>query len=441
MRKNELNNLLRDYVKNHLSPIQAERNFVSDLYAAFKTALNGNSILIGSYARFTAIRPLHDLDILFISGIFDPARLDPQQILDTLQNTVRAQFKNPTNYQYEISQQTHSVTVSFLESGKEKLAVDIVPAFTSGLKNEYGDDVYWVPEIIKYSPRTRKVKYEAIEKTKKSEIEWWLKSDPRGYIKAATDINGTNNDFRKTAKIAKRWKHNCKEKFGEFKLKSFHVEQEIYAIFRKNPDIGIADALFQFFCDLPKFISRPHIKDRADASKFIDDYIAQLTSADKETIIHAKDAFLIKLENMAQSSSVENLLEAEARRRVTSTEAYLFDSGIPTYTDPNLTLTIRARVLPRAGSFREYFLDAIGKIVVDRKIEFRRGTDSTNAHHYKWKVKNDDTSDEPRGEITDHQTKNDPENSKFRGNHFVECYAIKDGVCIARARQNVVLYA
>ena len=171
MRKNELNTLLRDYVKNHLSPTKAEQDFISTLYAAFKTALGGSSILIGSYARFTAIRPLHDLDILFIGGKFDPEHLDARQILNTLQNTVRTQFINPTSYQYEISQQTHSVTVSFLQNGKEFFAVDIVPAFTSGLKNEFGDDIYWVPEIVKYSPRNRKAKYDAIEKTKKSELK------------------------------------------------------------------------------------------------------------------------------------------------------------------------------------------------------------------------------------------------------------------------------
>jgi hypothetical protein len=100
---------------------------------------------------------------------------------------------------------------------------------------------------------------------------------------------------------------------------------------------------------------------------------------------------------------------------------------------------IRGRVLEREGSFRAFILDAIGIISVDRKIEFRIGKDKTDATNYKWKVKNDDNSDEPRGEITDDQTKNDPEHSKYRGSHYVECYAIKDGVCIAKAKQSVVL--
>jgi len=78
-------------------------------------------------------------------------------------------------------------------------------------------------------------------------------------------------------------------------------------------------------------------------------------------------------------------------------------------------------------------------IQVDRKISFRVGNDAPAADVYKWKVKNDDDSREPRGEITDHNTLRDPEHTKYRGNHYVECYAIRGWVCIGRSHQNVVL--
>lgn len=439
MRKNELNNLLRDYVRNHLSPTSGEQSFVSGLYNALKPVLNNKTLIIGSYARFTAIRPLHDLDVLYIAGEFDPNHLDPQRVLNELKSAVETKFENPTRYQYKISLQTHSVTILFLDSVEEIFSVDIVPAYTSGDKNEHGDDVYWVPEILRYSPRNRRTKYKELNETKSSELEWWLKSDPRGYIKAATDVNRINEDFRKTAKLVKRWKHNCKEKFEEFKLKSFHIEQGIYHIFQQNPDIEITDTVFQFFCDLPDFIAKPQIPDRADPSKFIDEYLTDLTEADRVKIIQARDAFLIKLENISQSTSVDSLLEADARRRRSDTEAYLFDSRIPIYIEPDIPFSIRGRVLPRAGSFREFILNAVGLIPIDRKIEFRISRDETNADLHKWKVKNDDNSEQPRGEITDHRTLRDPEHSKYNGNHYVECYAIKNGVCIARARQNIVL--
>lgn len=439
MTKDELSTLLRDYVKNHLSPTKEEHGFISGLYSAFQTALGNSTLMIGSYARYTAIRPLHDLDILYLAGSFDPNSLNPQKILTALQQQLQTHFKNPTKLAYKISQQTHSITVTFSDNGEEKFSVDVVPAFTSGQKNEFGDDTYWVPEIVKTGPRNRRAKYETLEKSKHSEIEWWLKTDPRGYIKAATSMNGVNDDFRKTAKLVKRWKHNCKEKFGEFKLKSFHIEQCTYAIYQRNPHLDISDVVFEFFYTLPTIIAKPQIPDRADSTKYIDDYLGALTFTEREKIIRARDAFLIKLEEIAHSVSIENLLEADERRRRSDTESYLFDQGIPTYIERGLSLGITGKVLERNGGFRAYILDAIGKIVVDRRIEFRISSDSIDADMFKWKVKNDDNSSQPRGEITDHRTLHDPEHTQFRGNHYVECYAIQNGVCVARTRQNVVL--
>ncbi len=325
-----------------------------------------------------------------------------------------------------------------MNGGEEKFSVDIVPAFTSGYSNDYGDDIYWVPEIIQVSKKKRSLRYDELSRVYGSENEWWLKSDPKGYIKDATDLNKTNSDFRKAVKFVKRWRHNCKEADQGFKLKSFHIEQAIYRIFMEDKTITAADAIFEFFFRLPNLISRPQIPDRADQNKFIDDYIAHLSQIERDAIIYSRDAFLIGLEDIGQIS-VSDLLKSRRYKRVSKTEEYLFDQHIPTFTDNSLSLNITARVLPRQGGFREIVLDKNGQIEVDRRINFSITDNTGNLILYKWKVKNDDNSPEPRGEITDHHTRNMPEHTKFNGMHFVECYAIKNGICIAKARQYVVL--
>ncbi len=65
MQKDELNAALRQFVKDKLTPTQEDRDFVSTVYDSFRQLLNDACIQIGSYPRFTAIRPLHDLDILY----------------------------------------------------------------------------------------------------------------------------------------------------------------------------------------------------------------------------------------------------------------------------------------------------------------------------------------------------------------------------------------
>ena len=79
-------------------------------------------------------------------------------------------------------------------------------------------------------------------------------------------------------------------------------------------------------------------------------------------------------------------------------------------------------------------------IDVERKIDFV--SDFKGPYRidlFKWKVRNDSSSPQPRGEITDHRIRNNPESTEYKGTHFVECYAIRDGVCIARNKQLVVL--
>lgn len=69
MIKSKFNSKFRQYVQDNISIVEKDRKFVSAVYKSFQDVLGGNNTLqIGSYPRFTAIRPLHDLDILYILG-------------------------------------------------------------------------------------------------------------------------------------------------------------------------------------------------------------------------------------------------------------------------------------------------------------------------------------------------------------------------------------
>lgn len=83
-------------------------------------------------------------------------------------------------------------------------------------------------------------------------------------------MNGENADYRRATKLVKKWKHNCKSLDNDFQLKSFHVEQVIFEMLNLNTGLSIFEILFRFFRDLRQTVSRPQIRDRADASKFID---------------------------------------------------------------------------------------------------------------------------------------------------------------------------
>ena len=437
MKKNNIVSKLRDYVINFLSPTSRERALISNVYNSFQDLFSKRCIQIGSFPRFTAIRPIHDLDILYIIGDWDEENHNPHEILDSVKQKIETEFRNPTEFDIQVSLQTHSVTVLFLDGEIEVFSVDIVPGYIFG-KNEFTLDMYKVPEIVNlHHGSARNEFYKTLAFEQKEMM--WIASDPRGYTEVARIVNETNSDFRKSTKFLKAWKNSCKNKDVEFKLKSFHIEQIMTRYFQDNPTKDIFDGVFYFFFTIPDWIKYPQIYDRADHTKFIDDYVVYLSESQKRKIIEARDCLLKKLEEFTDADSIEFLIDSCYYTRSSGQEQFLFDFNIPVLIDEDIPFEIVGDVQERKGGFRPKELTVYGKIDIDRKINFGIKGKQPTADYFMWKVKNDKDCKEPRGDITKHQTKNVPETTRYPGIHYVECYAIKNNICIAKARQYVRL--
>lgn len=435
MRKDEFNTILRVYVRDHLSPTTDDRTFVAEVYSSVQDVLGaGNCLQIGSFARFTAIRPLHDLDILYIAGTYENEDPDPSGCLASLEERLLGEYQNPTDYDFEISTQTHSVTISFRNGDEDVFSVDVVPAYRSG-RNEFDLDKYVVPEIAAMGKARRT---EIRDQVSRGERQMhWIHSDPRGYIQIASHINAANEDFRRTAKLLKGWRSACKEVDPEFSLKSFHLEQAIAVVFSRHPNISIFDAAFEVMCQIPDLIRYPRFPDRANPNVFIDSYVDELSHADQRKVDKARDHFLVQLENLAAPAGIPNMLSGVGYERASSTEKFLFDQNIPVLSE--VTFRVVGDVQEKTGGFRAFILDRVGRIPVSREIRFRVGRDAPDGCMFKWKVRNDRDSPEPRGEITDHQTLKELEKTAYIGTHWVECFAVRDGVCVGRGKQVVRL--
>ena len=92
MKKDSINRELRDFVRDNVSLREGDRNFVNAVYEAFKRVLDTKCIQIGSYPRFTAVRPLHDLDILYLLGPWDETMHDPADMLKALHRRITAEY-------------------------------------------------------------------------------------------------------------------------------------------------------------------------------------------------------------------------------------------------------------------------------------------------------------------------------------------------------------
>lgn len=436
MKKSELCRHLREFVQAEISPTQEQRELVSDLYAAAaKTLRPGSCVQIGSYARFTAIRPLHDLDILYCMGDWEGVTPSPTATLNLLAERFIENFENPTRWSFEVSVQSHSICVSFKNAlDAEAFAIDVVPGYADG-QNEFGDPVYRVPEIAERSRTRAQQIYEQIQAGQRE--MGWIRTDPRGYTSVATALNKSNSDFRRAVKILKSWKGACKAEDDSFRLKSFHIEQAIADLVEREPTSDIFELFFGFLTNLEDYLKHPRFPDRADASRHIDGYVAGISTGERIQMLKYRDGVLVRLESIKDQIDVAEILYGGPYERASSTEQFLFDQQIPMFHQHDFEVI--GTVEPRKGGFRREILDRIGLIRVDRAVSFSIGAGAPRADLFKWKVRNDRNCPQPRGEITDNHTLHDPERTKYRGSHFVQCFAIKDGVGIGVGTQRVKL--
>lgn len=80
-------------------------------------------------------------------------------------------------------------------------------------------------------------------------------------------------------------------------------------------------------------------------------------------------------------------------------------------------------------------------LLPNHNLEFRARTNVPRPFSVYWKVKNRGekakNNDCIRGEIIHTNRLEHTENTSFKGNHYVECYIVKKGVCVAKNRINV----
>jgi hypothetical protein len=243
MSDKEIDEVIIQYVKDNLSPKAIERDYITEKYEELKIFLKGSCFQSGSYARYTAISPVHDLDV--IHPVFDiTIEEDPGIVLDSVYSLLEEGYQNSKISKIKgINRQSHSITVEFADC-ENPFSIDVVPAIELADEplNEFDEPFYRVPEILLLNHTNRQKRYANEESIP------WIKTDPRGYKRASKDLNDENPNFRYATIIAKSWRYQCKNVYGDsFKLKSFHLELIFHKYFTDNPDTSLTTAIIDGF--------------------------------------------------------------------------------------------------------------------------------------------------------------------------------------------------
>jgi hypothetical protein len=176
--------------------------------------------LSGSYSRNTAIRPLHDIDLLTVLG---EAHGTPAEAPDAVLKRVRQALKEAwPNKDFPILQQ-HSVHLGFTGSGIE---FDVVPAF-----EQVGQSAYFIPQ---------------------RETGRWIRTNPRKHQERSTEANErAGKKLKPLLKAVKHWQRQQ----SSSPLGSFHLEVMSYEAFPQPPQ-GYLEGLEALFTHLSQRVLR-----------------------------------------------------------------------------------------------------------------------------------------------------------------------------------------
>jgi hypothetical protein len=174
-----------------------------------------NSFLTGSYARYTKINPLNDIDVFLVrnkrrTGVStDGSGIFPATALDGVQAAVEKAYP----YTATVKKQNRSVNVQI--SGLP-FGFDLTPAWLRD------PDGYWIPD---------------------THSDTWTPSDPDAHATRMTEANELNDGkLKPVVKMVKHWSRNNFDRIA-----SFHIELICADIFDRDDidsfQLGVATVL------------------------------------------------------------------------------------------------------------------------------------------------------------------------------------------------------
>lgn len=178
--------------------------------------------LSGSYARGTAIHPLHDID-LFV--VLKDVTVPPSEQPDTILKQVRQALQPLRPGQDLPILQHHSVHIGFTT---KEIEFDVVPAF----ENPY-QQLYFIPE---------------------RDTGRWIPTNPKRHETLSTQANErAGKKLKPLIKAVKHWKRI----YAAGLLGSFHLEAMSYNAFPTPPAGGYLEALEALFSHLSRAVMSP----------------------------------------------------------------------------------------------------------------------------------------------------------------------------------------
>jgi hypothetical protein len=427
-----------DMFKEFLDNIKVQRSAqFSQRYGEITKSLNlkfrdtdsttDNSLQVGSYGRYTGIKGISDLDMLYImpaSKWNDYKDNKQSKLLSDVKDAIKAKY--PTT---EVRVDRLVVSVKY-----QNFHVEVQPVF------DYYDSIEDENGYFKY-PDTKNGGS-------------WKKTKPRQEMKAIKDLNEEKNrNLRLLCKMARAWKNKHGVGMG-----GLLIDTLAYNFMKSTTYFDDKSYLFFDYLsrDFFKFLSEEQDKEHYKApgsnqnvrvkkkfqkkAKEAHDLCLKAIEAEDTDGVNDKWKQVYGRSFPANHALQESTAKTESVWR--NTEEFIEDSYS---VDIRYNISLDCDV--SQNGFRENSLWNIlaRKLPLqsNKKLLFKvTEHDVPEPFNLKWKVLNRGVEAERRnnirGQILDDDGHlNKQESTLFKGEHLVECYAIKDDVVVAKARIDV----
>lgn len=387
-----------------------------------------HSLQVGSYGRGTAINGVSDLDMVFVLPWSVYNRFNAYE--SNGQSALLQEVKN-------VILKTYSTTdvggdgqvVAIKLSG---YTIEVLPAFENPDRS------------FKYADSNGGGS--------------WKHTNPRAEMSVINDLDKrTNHNLKDLCKIIRAWKNNVGIGIGgllidtlcyNFFLNNFEYDDKSHFYY----DL-IARDFFKYMSEQKKdqtFWYAPGSNQKVEKkAKFVAKakkaYNKILKAIEKEK---KKKAYTIWKKVFGRPfPSADNMGETTAKKAIFYNDTEEF---IEEYFPIDIKYWVHIDCVVSQPGFRDILLSKILSnrrfrfpIKLNKSLEFKlTRTNVKEPYDVRWKVRNVGESaermDQIRGQILlDKGYKKRTEKSKFHGPHYVECYIIKDGICVARNRIDV----
>lgn len=377
--------------------------------------------VVGSIGRGTAIKKISDVDMLFVlpHSIYERFNQYAVNGQSALLQDVK-QYLIERYPRTEIKGDGQAVVIEF-----DKFSIDLVPVFT----NYDGSFTY----------------------ADSNNGGTWQNTNPISEQKEASNMNIiSNNNYIELCNFVRLWKNTYGFIFGGILIDTFAHE-----LFVNNPQFNDYD-FSEFHEIIIAFLELLSKKDENNFKYYALGSNQEIIDKGKGSCIkkakECLDAFVktnniefkietvylsmfgnLFMESLVDGIIVSGIQDAQQKYNFVNSEEFI-ENKFPIHIKYNLEIDCHVT----ADGFRTKLLSLCLWLPLKRRLEFFvKRCNVPYPYDIYWKIRNVGTEAYKRNMIRGSIFKGKTsriEHSNFRGDHYVECYIIKNGICVARKR-------